>query len=135
MHSYSLPLWYRTLPSRAVGAAGATAVGAAAGAVVVGAITVGSASGSAFQPLGFMEHPLIIPRPTSHTGPHPRQSTSSQRFTNRRHPRLCTSSLSWHRRPQSIGLAVTEWCSISVTAAAVGSTHKRTLPEEASGVR
>jgi hypothetical protein len=41
----------------------------------------------------------------------------------------------WHRRIQSIGLAITGPCNIGVTAAAVGSTHQRTLHDEASGVR
>jgi hypothetical protein len=41
----------------------------------------------------------------------------------------------WHRGIQSIGLAITGLCSIGVTAAVVGSTHQRTLHDEASGVR
>src|SRR5690348_2401840 len=100
MHSYSWPLWYRTLLSRVVGAAGATVagatgVGAAAGATVagvmaVGAIAAGSASGSAFRPSVSTEHRPIIRLPTLDTRPHLRQSTSNRQFTSRPHPRQST---------------------------------------------
>jgi hypothetical protein len=36
---------------------------------------------------------------------------------------------------QFVGLIVTEWCNIGVTAAAAGSTDQRTVHDETSGVR
>ena len=63
MHYYSLPLCYRALPSLPVGVvAGIMAAGVTVAGVVVGDTTAASvsASGSGFQPLGFMERPPTI---------------------------------------------------------------------------